>query len=101
MLDLLVCKAESYSHFIRNNLAVTSLSKPDNVENSGKRKTSPDNKPRKKAKTASENNDFANIIAPSLIGGTLMEYQLEGVRWLASLWENGVSGILADEVFNF
>ena len=29
---------------------------------------------------------------------TLKDYQLEGVRWLASLFENGVSGILADEV---
>ena len=29
---------------------------------------------------------------------TLKDYQLEGVRWLASLYENGVSGILADEM---
>ena len=28
----------------------------------------------------------------------LKDYQLEGVRWLASLYENGVSGILADEM---
>lgn len=28
----------------------------------------------------------------------LKNYQLKGVRWLASLYENGVSGILADEV---
>lgn len=28
----------------------------------------------------------------------LKDYQLEGVRWLASLFENGVSGILADEM---
>ena len=36
---------------------------------------------------------------PNLADGcTLKDYQLEGVRWLASLFENGVSGILADEV---
>lgn len=29
----------------------------------------------------------------------LKDYQLEGVRWLASLYENGVSGILADGKF--
>jgi ATP-dependent DNA helicase len=29
----------------------------------------------------------------------LKDYQLEGVRWLASLFENGVSGILADGTF--
>ncbi|KAL5513905.1 hypothetical protein ACEPAG_2666 [Sanghuangporus baumii] len=36
---------------------------------------------------------------PSLVsGGTLKDYQLEGVAWMASLWENGISGILADEM---
>lgn len=31
-------------------------------------------------------------------GCFLKDYQLEGVRWCVSLFENGVSGILADEV---
>jgi len=31
-------------------------------------------------------------------GCKLKDYQLEGIRWLASLYENGVSGILADEM---
>lgn len=31
-------------------------------------------------------------------GCILKDYQLEGVRWLSSLYENGVSGILADEM---
>jgi ATP-dependent DNA helicase len=36
---------------------------------------------------------------PNLSKGCfLKDYQLEGVRWLASLYENGVSGILADEM---
>ncbi|EJC99481.1 uncharacterized protein FOMMEDRAFT_128129 [Fomitiporia mediterranea MF3/22] len=36
---------------------------------------------------------------PALVtGGTLKDYQLEGVAWMASLWENGISGILADEM---
>jgi len=34
----------------------------------------------------------------TMIGGKLKEYQLEGLRWLASLFENGLSGILADEM---
>lgn len=39
------------------------------------------------------------IQPPNLAEGCfLKDYQLEGVRWLASLFENGVSGILADEV---
>lgn len=34
----------------------------------------------------------------NLIGGQLMPYQLEGLQWLLSLWENGLNGILADEM---
>ena len=30
-------------------------------------------------------------------GSTLTDYHAEGVKWLVSLYENGVSGILADE----
>ncbi|KAJ1822768.1 putative ATPase [Coemansia sp. RSA 2598] len=36
---------------------------------------------------------------PRLItGGVMREYQLEGMEWLASLYENGLNGILADEM---
>ena len=40
------------------------------------------------------------FIQPSNLanGCVLKDYQLEGVRWLVSLYENGVSGILADEM---
>lgn len=30
--------------------------------------------------------------------GELHDFQMEGVRWLLSLWENGLNGILADEM---
>ncbi|GBF95152.1 ATP-dependent DNA helicase [Raphidocelis subcapitata] len=33
-----------------------------------------------------------------LIEGELREYQLKGVRWLISLWQNGLNGILADQM---
>ncbi|KAJ2477230.1 putative ATPase, partial [Coemansia sp. RSA 2052] len=36
---------------------------------------------------------------PRLItGGIMRDYQLEGMEWLASLYENGLNGILADEM---
>jgi ATP-dependent DNA helicase len=36
---------------------------------------------------------------PTLVtGGTMREYQLEGLEWLKSLWMNGLCGILADEM---
>jgi len=31
-------------------------------------------------------------------GGNMKPYQLEGLSWLASLYENGLNGILADEM---
>eukprot|EP00954_Amorphochlora_amoebiformis_P003429 266134-Amorphochlora_amoeboformis.AAC.1 len=31
-------------------------------------------------------------------GGTLRDYQLQGVEWLAALYQNGLNGILADEM---
>lgn len=35
---------------------------------------------------------------PSLLRGTLREYQLEGLHWLADLYAHGRNGILADEM---
>lgn len=31
-------------------------------------------------------------------GGTLREYQVQGLNWMISLFENGINGILADEM---
>jgi SWI/SNF-related matrix-associated actin-dependent regulator of chromatin subfamily A member 5 len=33
-------------------------------------------------------------------GGTLREYQVQGLNWMISLFENGINGILADEMVN-
>lgn len=35
---------------------------------------------------------------PSLLRGTLREYQHDGLHWLAGLYESGTNGILADEM---
>ena len=46
-----------------------------------------------------QNKENATFTQPSnLVGGKLLPYQLEGLQWLLSLWENGLSGILADEM---
>ncbi|CAN8251362.1 unnamed protein product [Cochlearia groenlandica] len=37
-------------------------------------------------------------LVPLLTGGTLKSYQLKGVKWLISLWQNGLNGILADQM---
>uniref|UniRef100_A0A1D1YNZ4 ATP-dependent DNA helicase DDM1 n=1 Tax=Anthurium amnicola TaxID=1678845 RepID=A0A1D1YNZ4_9ARAE len=37
-------------------------------------------------------------LVPMLTGGRLKSYQLKGVKWLISLWQNGLNGILADQM---
>lgn len=37
-------------------------------------------------------------LVPLMTGGKLKPYQLKGVKWLISLWQNGLNGILADQM---
>ncbi|KNA06402.1 hypothetical protein SOVF_180850, partial [Spinacia oleracea] len=37
-------------------------------------------------------------LIPLLTGGKLKTYQIKGVKWLISLWKNGLNGILADQM---
>uniref|UniRef100_A0A0D9X368 Helicase C-terminal domain-containing protein n=1 Tax=Leersia perrieri TaxID=77586 RepID=A0A0D9X368_9ORYZ len=39
----------------------------------------------------------ANLV-PLMTGGKLKSYQVKGVKWLISLWQNGLNGILADQM---
>jgi SNF2 family DNA or RNA helicase len=121
-LDLLLLKAESYSQFILENqkrskvLEAEKIAHKANNASPSKRKPtkSPAAKPNKKGtgkkgadarSTEAELDAYDTVTATStsegfcqptdLTGGTLMPYQLEGLQWLLSLWENGLSGILA------
>jgi ATP-dependent DNA helicase len=120
-LDFLLSKASEYSHFIANDLKELQASmteeahkKIEKAERKRRKGESGSSKGKKKLKTnggaaslqsvqekdeaarnASEKPIF--IQPPNLAADCfLKDYQLEGVRWLASLYENGVSGILAD-----
>lgn len=46
--------------------------------------------------------DTANIVefteSPAYVDGTLRPYQVQGLNWLISLYENNLNGILADEM---
>jgi len=54
---------------------------------------------RKKIKLEVDENDTRIFKQPQLVTGTkLKDYQLEGVAWMAGLHENGISGILADDM---
>lgn len=114
-LDLLLLKAESYSKFIlenqqRSQTLIEAQGKlMEEQEATRKRQSTSDlGKGRKKAKCSSSASpstisfepEKQHLIQqpPNLVGGRLMPHQLEGLQWLLSLWENGLNGILADEM---
>lgn len=37
-------------------------------------------------------------LVPLMTGGRLKAYQIKGVKWMISLWQNGLNGILADQM---
>lgn len=124
-LDLLLQKAEAYSGFIRENqervkAALGNVGKDQQTPDTDASARGLSSKKRKRSGSAAQSGKgkspslvpASSAISPpteapaipsfqqppNLIGGTLMPYQLEGVRWLLSLWENGLNGILADEM---
>jgi ATP-dependent DNA helicase len=121
-LDFLLSKASEYSNFISKDLedlqaamAENARKKMEKAEKRSKKGKKNDEPPRKKKKGNHAGEKLKTALVkdavvraegkpifvqpPNLADGCyLKDYQLEGVRWLASLFENGVSGILADEV---
>ena len=41
------------------------------------------------------------VLQPKMLMAQLKEYQLKGLNWLATLYEQGINGILADEMGKF
>jgi len=53
----------------------------------------------KSLKQALDARESETLTQPKLVtGGTLKEYQLEGLTWLTCLYATGLSGLLADEM---
>lgn len=48
--------------------------------------------------TKLQNNKGTLYVSADVKGGTLRDYQVRGLNWMISLYENGVNGILADEM---
>jgi ATP-dependent DNA helicase len=124
-LDFLLSKASEYSNFISKDLDELQNAMTENarrkMERSEKRskKRKPDGKESASASKKKSKKNSGDALKTAFVkdaqgrsgskpifvqpvnladGCYLKDYQLEGVRWLASLFENGVSGILADEV---
>jgi ATP-dependent DNA helicase len=70
---------------------------------SGKKRTKNDKSPKQKRKrTKVEDSDVEEEEAlgqpAEITGATLRDYQLQGVAWMAGLYQNNMNGILADEM---
>ncbi len=37
-------------------------------------------------------------VCADIVNGTMRDYQIRGLNWMISLYENGINGILADEM---
>lgn len=83
-------------------MAEDDLDSEDASSIKGKRRrkeTNSSSSARKKIKLEVDENDTRIFRQPQLVTGTkLKDYQLEGVAWMAGLHENGISGILADDM---
>ena len=68
------------------------------VESDDERDSDEGEEPPKRAKVLA-NDAKPAFLQPALVtGATLKDYQLEGVAWMVSLWENGISGILGESI---
>ncbi|KAI9439191.1 SNF2-family ATP dependent chromatin remodeling factor snf21 [Lactarius indigo] len=82
------------------SVAATALSrtpKPKQKQRAGRsgRHLSGGKKPSPEARPDSSKRSETAFVQPALLtGAKLKDYQLEGVAWMVSLWENGISGIL-------
>lgn len=94
-LNTLVSKSQIYANIIAENILDNTTKKKE-----ARADSSPPSKVRKTG-----NRDVMSMLTnpkstnqPSMIRGTMKDYQLDGLEWLLTLYENGLNGILADEM---
>jgi ATP-dependent DNA helicase len=122
-LEYLLEKSAVYSRMLKERMDFAlqrqrqldkDAAEPDNEgdsENTGNKRRLPfDSASNSSKRKKTENGSAADYVEtqtpsykifeqPRLVSGTkLKDYQLEGVAWMAGLHENGISGILADDM---
>ena len=112
-LEFLLKKSAAYAQLLKQRMDLTLQrqrqlemaegdSDSEDAPSAGKRKRQrkqTKSSGRKKIKLEVDEDDTRIFRQPQLVTGTkLKDYQLEGVAWMAGLHENGISGILADDM---
>ena len=113
-LNFLLSQTELYSHFMSKKSITSAVTSDDSTEENAaqsalqasqrqKQFTEDFDKEIEKYRTQSSMED-ENIIEagdetmqePNIFNGSLKKYQLKGMKWLVSLYEQGINGILAE-----
>ena len=120
-LEFIMRKSEIYTHFMATKLGVADSREPDikgevEIDEKEAEKAVMDmikNREKEKKNFAIQEKvdreddvrldtvDMSSstvVKAPTLFKGELKEYQIKGLRWLDSLYQQGINGILADEM---
>ena len=93
-LDTLLEQTSMYSQFLSEQMAeIKRETELEATENSNSRKRA---RPEEEGALGE-----TRALLPLLTGGELREYQLKGVKWMISLYQNGLNGILADQMVRF
>ncbi|XP_019183028.1 PREDICTED: ATP-dependent DNA helicase DDM1 isoform X2 [Ipomoea nil] len=126
-LEELLTQTQLYSEFLfekMDDITVNAAEEDEDKTLAGnkrgrgrKKKTTYNNKKAKRAVAAmltrskeGDSSDYSSLteeeraekeqseLVPLLTGGKLKSYQIKGVKWMISLWQNGLNGILADQM---
>ncbi|KAJ1996076.1 putative ATPase [Coemansia sp. RSA 1358] len=96
-LNFLLEKSAAYVSFVSKRLESKCAEKKERPVKAAKRRRLSIGEDAEQKKEAHEPAGTSER-QPKSIVGVMRNYQLEGMEWLASLYENGLNGILADEM---
>eukprot|EP00898_Chlorokybus_atmophyticus_P004705 jgi/Chlat1/5235/Chrsp33S08962 len=96
-LDQLLEKSVLYSKFLSEHLEADVLEAAKG-DNKGKGGQGPSKRRKVSEGQVLSTDEMQATLCPLIEGAKLRDYQLAGVRWLISLWANGMNGILADQM---
>lgn len=103
-LDFLLKQSNIFSHFgqVKQDQTKLGLSEAQKQAGASRRDAREDEKQDDDDLEEADGRQAAFLTAqPTTLGfGKMRQYQLEGLNWMIRLQENGVNGILADEVSN-
>ncbi|XP_061397937.1 chromatin-remodeling complex ATPase chain Iswi-like [Musca vetustissima] len=101
-LEYLLKQSESFSNFLTATTKLpTNKKQPLQQQQLKKQNNKKQNKQQQITEDINNNNNngpFRFVSSPDYIKGQMRDYQIVGLNWMISLYENNICGILADEM---